>query len=370
MTVGFFAPLPPAPTGVADYAASLLSGLRACGRVEVDNARAEVSQGDVALYHIGNNPIHRAIYERALARPGVTVLHDAVLQHFFLSWLEEANYVREFVYNYGEWMTDFAGELWAGRARSGADPRYFEYPMLKRIAEQSLAVIVHNAAAARAVRRHAPEARIEEIPHLFVPPVRLPSESETGQFRAELGLAPGALLAGVFGHLRETKRLPAVMRAIDQASRAGADVRLLVAGAFVSTDLERALAPMLADPRVIRVGYLPEPEFWRYAAAVDVCLNLRFPTAGETSGIAIRLMGIGKPVIFTAGEELARIPENAALRVDMGALEEEMLAGYLVWLVQDREAAKEIGRRGAAHIAREHSLEGVAERYWSVLKTA
>lgn len=365
MTVGFFAPLPPAPSGVADYAAGLLGGLREHSRVELDD-----EQADVALYHIGNNQLHRAIYERALARPGVAVLHDAVLQHFFLSWLDQAGYVGEFVHNYGQWMTDFAGELWAGRARSGVAPRYFEYPMLKRIAERSRAVIVHNAAAARAVRRHAPEARIEEIPHLFVPPAQVPSESETARFRAELGLGPGTLLAGVFGHLRETKRLPAAMRALDQASRAGADVRLLVAGAFVSTDVERALAPALADPRVMRVGYLPEPEFWRYAAAVDVCLNLRFPTAGETSGIAIRMMGIGKPVIFTAGEELARIPENAALRVDLGALEEEMLAGYLVWLAQDREAAKEIGRRAAAHIAREHSLEGVAERYWAVLKTA
>jgi glycosyltransferase involved in cell wall biosynthesis len=364
MTVGFFSPLPPAPTGVADYAASLLSGLRAHGQVEVDD-----EQADAALYHIGNNQLHRAIYERALARPGLAVLHDAVLQHFFLGSLDEASYVSEFVHNYGRWMTDFAGELWASRARSAADPRYFEYPMLKRIAERSRAVIVHNAAAARAVRRHAPEARIEEIPHLFVPPAHLPSESETGRFRAELGLGPRTLLAGVLGHQRETKRFPVVMRALDRASRAGADLRLLVAGNLASTDLERALAPMLADPRVIRVGYLPELEFWRYAAAVDVCLNLRFPTAGETSGIAIRLMGIGKPVIFTAGEELARIPENAALRVDMGALEEEMLAGYVVWLAQDREAAREIGCRAAAHIAHEHSLDRVAQRYWNVLKT-
>jgi glycosyltransferase involved in cell wall biosynthesis len=365
MTVGFFAPLPPAPTGVADYAASLLSGLQTQGRVEVGDQRA-----DAALYHIGNHPLHRAIYERALARPGVAVLHDAVLHHFFLGSLDEAGYVSEFVHNYGEWMTDFAGELWAGRARSAADPRYFEYPMLKRIAERSRAVIVHNAAAARAVRRHAPRARIEEIPHLFVPPARLPSESETVQFRGELGLGRGTLLAGVFGHQRETKRLPAVMRALDRASRAGADVRLLVAGAFVSTHLERALAPMLADPRLIVAGYLPEPEFWRHAAAVDVCLNLRYPAAGETSGIGVRMMGIGKPVVFTAGDELARIPENAALRVDMGALEEEMLAGYLVWLAQDRQAAREIGCRAAAHIAREHSLDRVAERYWSVLQTA
>ena len=34
-------------------------------------------------------------------------------------------------------------------------------------------------------------------------------------------------------------------------------------------------------------------------------------------------MGIGKAVVFTEGEEIARIPENACLRVDAGEAEIE-----------------------------------------------
>jgi hypothetical protein len=99
-----------------------------------------------------------------------------------------------------------------------------------------------------------------------------------------------------------------------------------------------------------------------------VCLNLRHPTAGETSGIAIRMMGIGKPVIFTAGDEVSRFPEDACLRVDLGAQEEEMLAGYLVWLASEREAAIEIGQRAARHVAEYHAIEKVAELYWDALR--
>src|SRR5437870_12851844 len=106
MKIGFFSPMPPAPTGVADYAAALLGGLRKHGEVTVDAADA-----DVALYHIGNNQLHREIYQRALARPGVVVLHDAVLQHLFLGMLDEPSYANEFVFNYGEWMRGFAEEL-------------------------------------------------------------------------------------------------------------------------------------------------------------------------------------------------------------------------------------------------------------------
>jgi hypothetical protein len=135
----------------------------------------------------------------------------------------------------------------------------------------------------------------------------------------------------------------------------------------VSATFERAVAPLLDHPRILRTGYLPAPEFWRYAAATDLCLNLRYPSAGETSGIAVAMMGIGKPVIFTAGEEIARIPENACLRLETGPAEEETVAEYIRWLAAEREAAAEIGRRAAAHIACAHAPEEAARAYWDVL---
>jgi glycosyltransferase involved in cell wall biosynthesis len=363
VTVGFFAPLPPALTGVADYAATLLTALRQHGSVEVAPSRS-----DIALYHVGNNHLHREIYARAIAEPGVAVLHDAVLQHFFLGTLTAGEYADEFVYNYGEWMRGLAGDLWKQRARSGADARYFDYPMLKRIATTSRAVIVHNPAAAALVLRHAPAAHIFEIPHLFDPP-QLPAAIDTLRFRDELGVGQRTLLVGVFGHLRESKRLATILRAMERAWSAGVDTKLLVAGAFASSDLERSLGTSLTGPRIIRAaGHLPEPDFWRYAAATDVCLNLRFPTAAETSGVAIRMMGIGKTVAFTTGEEIARIPQDACLRVDLGAAEEELLAAYIAWLASDRTAAAEIGRRAAAHIAEHHNLERVAKLYWDAIK--
>jgi len=54
----------------------------------------------------------------------------------------------------------------------------------------------------------------------------------------------------------------------------------------------------------------------------------------------------------------------------VGAAEEETLAGYVEWLAGDREAAAEIGRRAARHIAAEHNAERVAQLYWKALRTA
>ena len=95
--VGYFSPMPPAPTGVADYSAALLPYLRARGPIELNPATC-----DVAIYHIGNNPLHREIYERAVAEPGIVVLHDATLNHLFLTIFDQKTYINEFMSNYGE----------------------------------------------------------------------------------------------------------------------------------------------------------------------------------------------------------------------------------------------------------------------------
>jgi glycosyltransferase involved in cell wall biosynthesis len=346
---------------VADYAAALLAALRRHGTVEVNPRRA-----DVRLYHLGNNQLHRDIYQRALARPGIVVLHDAVLQHFFLGSLREQEYVTEFVYNYGEWHRELARQLWRGRSSSGLNQRYYMYPMLRRIAEVSRAVVVHNPAAARMVTEHAPAARVVEIPHLFAL-TDPPGEAEAERYRHKLGLRPSHFVFGVFGYLRESKRIMNILRAFEKIHRAVPGSVLLICGDFVSRDLARAAEPLLGAPGVLRLGHLPEQEFWLAASAVDACVNLRYPGAGETSGISVRMMGIAKPVMVTAGEENARYPETACFRIPPGVAEKASLTEHSVLAASLPESAREIGKRGAEHIHSFHSLERVAEQYWKTL---
>jgi len=362
VTAGFYAPLPPARTGVADYAAALLAELAKLGRVEVAPRAC-----DVALYHLGNNALHDGIYQRALAAPGVVVLHDAVLHHFLLGRLDEDAYAEEFVYNYGEWNRGLARELWRGRPSSATDRRYFDYPMLRRIVERSRAVVVHNPAAAQAVREHAPHARVVEIPHLFVPPRELPGVAEAVRWRQRWAMDPTGTVFGVFGYLRESKRLPAILEAFAEVHRDYPRTNLLVAGEFVSTDLERAVAPLLSAAGVVRRPHLAEREFWLAAGAVDACVNLRYPAAGETSGIAIRTMGLGKAVMLTESPACSRFPEDACMRIVWGAAERDSLRDHMALAASLPQVTAAIGERAAAHIQAHHRVADVAARYWQVL---
>jgi glycosyltransferase involved in cell wall biosynthesis len=178
---------------------------------------------------------------------------------------------------------------------------------------------------------------------------------------------PGAFLLGVFGYLRESKRLIPVLEVFSELRREIPRLALLVAGDFVSNDLDRAAAPLLAAPGVVRRPYLPEAEFWLAAAAVDACINLRYPSAGETSGITIRLMGLGKPVLVTDSPAHERFPEDACVRIAPGLPERESLRQHLRLLPLVADAAAAIGRRGAAHVHERHGAERTAKQYWDLL---
>ncbi len=363
VTFGFYSPLPPARSGIADYSAALLSELRRHGEISVAPERC-----DAALYHLGNNGLHAEIYRRSLAQPGAIVLHDSVLHHFLLGQLDEPAYIEEFVYNYGEWNRSLARDLYRGRAASGSDRRYFEWPMLKRAVERARAVIVHNPAAAEAVRAHWPGANLVEIPHLFEPP---PSTSlaDAIRFRQSLGIGPERYVFGVFGYLRESKRLTTVLDVFTRLRAELPHTTLLVAGQFASSDLERATLPLLAAPDIVRLPHLSERDFWLAASAVDACVNLKYPAAGETSGIAIRFMGIGKPVFVTDSVETSRFPNDACIRIPSGLAEAESLRIHMGLLATQPLAGPAIGARAAAHIASEHSLTEAGARYWHALRS-
>ena len=84
MKVAYFSPMPPEPSGIADYSALLLPALQEHVDVEVvkRGAKRPPRGADLAVYHVGNNPdAHGWIVDALRRTPGVVVLHDFVLHH-------------------------------------------------------------------------------------------------------------------------------------------------------------------------------------------------------------------------------------------------------------------------------------------------
>ena len=156
---------------------------------------------------------------------------------------------------------------------------------------------------------------------------------------------------------------------LDAVALLSAPCRLLLGGEFSTPEYEASLSPRLESKHVLRLPYVNESEFKRLLGATDIGVNLRFPSAGETSGLVMRMMERGAAVLVTRNEENSGFPDDTVIRVDHGEPETGMLACYLQWLAEDSEARAYYGRNAQAHVQRGHAQEIVAQRYATILGT-
>jgi glycosyltransferase involved in cell wall biosynthesis len=135
------------------------------------------------------------------------------------------------------------------------------------------------------------------------------TEAERRDARRALGLADAQIAFGVFGALTAEKRLPQILRAFAATHARVPDTVLVAAGsADVSVDVA-ALAAQLGIADAIRLPGPPDDEAFDTAiAAVDVSLNLRWPSALEMSGPWLRALAAARPTVIVDLPHLGHLP--------------------------------------------------------------
>ena len=147
--------------------------------------------------------------------------------------------------------------------------------------------------------------------------------------------------------MNASKRIPQLLEAFARLRRERPDARLLLVGAVSpGFDLDRRLQRLgLSEEGIVREAYVEEDRLWSLMAACDVCVSLRSPTMGETSGSVIRQLSLGKPVVVSDVGWFAELPDEVALKVPVDAGETETLYAALELLARDDGAAAgDVGR--------------------------
>ena len=375
LKLAVWSPLPPASSGIADYVAETLPALArdfdvaavvedpaavdAALRASVPvRAASEPPAADLDLYHLGNSPAHAFVYRRALARPGVVVLHDWTLHHLVLRETVERGdvsaYLREMRRAYGQTGT-FVGRQVARALGGDVLPALF--PLNERVLEGSLGVVALSAQTAARVAQRLPGRPRLHLPHHLSLPIDPPPSRE--ESRRDLGLPADAFVVTAPGLATAAKRLDVAVRVLARIRAEHPGALLVVAG---EADPRLPLAAWAAQDGLgdgLRVtGRLALSDFERHLSASDVVLALRFPSHGEMSGAVVRALGVGRPVLLSAGSAAAEeFPEGVVVPIDPGPAEEAELEAFLRHLLAAPELRASIGALARAHVRRHHRLE-------------
>ncbi len=393
MRIGIYSPLPPQRSGISDYTVELLphlarqlkgeaaelalivdDGFRPdatfLGGHPVHEARqlprlVESGQLDVVLYHLGNNvDYHAGIRRAALETPGVAVIHDVVLHHLVLGATlhkgDAAAYVEELRYCCGR--TGEAAGLRAVDPGVPVDP--WTFPLFERLVDRSLAVLVHNAFSRDRILASRPTARVEVVAHHLSLDGAVPRAAA----RERLGIPEPALVFSSFGFITGAKLPFAVLEAFARVRREVPEARLILAGEISPYfDLYSGLDPRLLEGVTV-TGRLDLEHFLWQMSACDVAVNLRWPTAGETSGTLIRLLGLGKPIVVTNAGAFAEIPDGCCAKVEHDATEGEHLGALLHRLAVDAPLRLNMGENARRYAESHHAIERSAAGYAALLR--
>jgi len=318
MKLSMYTPVPPARTGVVHYVSMLLPALREKAEVEINGGTG------TPIYQLGNNPHHEFVYRQAMRNPGVAVLHDVVLHHLIVELTlargDVDGYVNALRANHGE-----AGAAWARGRAAGlhSEMGNFLMPASVDVANRSRAVIVHNRWAAELLRSFGVSAPIRVVPHPYVHDA---ARHDRDGLRRRLGFTSTNRVIGLFGFLTSAKRAQVVIEAFQRARQKNPGLRLLVVGeAAPNIDVNE-----MAGTGVVVTGYVADEDFGSYYAAVDRLVNLRYPSAGETSGTLIRTFDAGKPVAVSDYAQFAEYPDECVVKIPFDETEIDALADFFL----------------------------------------
>ncbi|HEX2251867.1 MAG TPA: glycosyltransferase, partial [Thermoanaerobaculia bacterium] len=386
LRLDYVSPLPPVRTGIAEYSVDLLPHLAA--RPEVAELRvmhlpgqpvdadlqarwgtvpaAETgADGRLPLYQMGNNLHHEAVAEMAMSRPGVLALHDLVLHH----QLVERTLSRGVFAPYADALE--ADHGWIGRAvattrRWGgfSEAGLFALAAHRTLLRRQRGVLVHSRWAAGVLAEEDPELAVRAIP-MGIPlptdvgPPALAGGAAARSARAAFGLPADRPVLGSFGFQTPIKRTLAAVQALARRQLAG--VHLLVVGQVApQVDLAGEAKRLGVADRVTVTGFVDFERFEQGLAACDLAINLRYPTAGETSASLLRLLAAGRATVVSDFAQFADLPPEIAARVPLGDEEVDALAATLAALLADPRRLVTMGEAAREHVRREHAPERAA----------
>ena len=384
MKIAWFSPLPPAHTEIANFTHRIIGELEgefathffsetpdgfrepaaaASYPAPLSHVAAallpRLNQLDLPIYHLGNNPVFFShTWFLSQRKPGIVVLHDLKLHHFFEGIYRERLGDQT---TYLQWMRRYYGRLGyeAGmaywRQELSIDFMAEHYPMTDWAVRGALGIVVHTAHALETIRQ------LTDTPAILAPLPHPPSVArfERGE-QPPFSPAHRARLL-MFGYLNVNRRVIEFLHALAaMPERASFEVNIL--GTLLHhREVEGTINALNLRALVTLHGHVTEAALITALEQADLAVNLRYPSMGEASASQLRLWDHALPSLVTRTEGYADLPSDAVFFV-RPEHEAADIQTHLRHLLAQPEAFRAAGQRGRQVLAEQHSPSAYVTR--------
>ncbi len=379
--LAFVSPLPPTRSSIAEYATQLLQPLSKLYQIHLITDQNQVSDPclsgafpihspdwlyankdrfDRVIYHFGNSPIHRYMYDLLPVVPGIVVLHDFFLLDGLGGFLSESARRETILRQHG------IGALIDTPQLKVASHRTEPFAGNLDVLQNATGIIVHGEEYCRlADQWYGPgTARTwHRIPHPR--PVAEVNAERRRAARARLGFSADNIVICSFGNLGETKLNLEVLRALMQSWLASDPrARLICVGEaqerYKAMTLKVAKQLPAAQFRI--TGWADAKNYEDHLLGADIAVQLGSQSRGETSEAVLDCMNYGVPTIVNAHGSMRDLDPDAVFQID-DPVDENALAQALETLVGDADLQSRLSARARQIIVEKHDPAACAEAY-------
>ena len=388
--IAFFTPLPPKQSGIADYSVDILNGLAEYFLIDVyiDKgyvADCKLSEGievycydkfadqkdgyiDI-VYQVGNSEYHSYMFPYIKSFPGTVVLHDYNLHgviHYLTAKKGDLKRYKEYLRedHDNDFVNGYINDISSGR--SGL--KIFEIASNGFVVNHANKIIVHSDYAKKRLLEKSISYNVKKIPHY----TNISTLNDNkNKVRRDLGIGEEQTVLSAFGHIHETKRIMPLLKSFKKLLEIDEGLLLCLVGKpapDIKQELEQFISNNNMKDKVIITGYVELTTFEDYIDATDICLNLRYPYNGETSGSFMRMLAKEKCTVINDIGSFSEVPDNCCVKLPSPEVmhdsqEVEMIFSSLNKLISNKDMVIEIGKNARIYAEQYLSLEKVAKQY-------
>ncbi|MDE6670853.1 MAG: glycosyltransferase [Ruminococcus sp.] len=393
--IAFFTPLPPLESGISDYSYDIINALSRYFDIDVFveetyNADCNFPE-NVSLYshrsypiryqnykdtvfQMGNSEYHFYMYQYIRKYHGTVVLHDYNLHGAFYHYavtLCKGNYslYQTFIDN------DFPDcDNYINALRNGsANPDLYGMELNSYITDSADRIIVHSQYSRKKLLEKNIARNVTVIP-LYAEILPL---TESKSVKIKNNFPTDKTIISAFGGIHRTKRIIPLLKAFSELKKEINNIHLMLVGKpapDIQAELENFITSGNLQDCVTITGYTSIEKFKEYIDMSDICMNLRYPYNGETSGSLMRILAKGKCAVVNDTGSFSEIPDNACMKIPsvekMGELNESgEIYKALKELVENITVRTNIEKNARKYAENVLDINKIAVKYFNTISS-
>lgn len=381
--LAFFTPLPPTKSGISDYSVELAYFLKNFFQITFvisDESQAPTilpsdtfflkykewrdlknKKSFICFYHMGNNIYHDYIYDEILVNPGVTLFHDFSLHHLIIERVASGKLTVEDYYRKIYQSLNYNLKSNDKLQFPISDLLKFIVPLNEEIAKSSNKIIVHSNKSYNKFKKLFPKKKILKI---NFPYKKMDDEQELFDVKKNsFGYDDDCLIISILGFCTPTKQASFAMKALSRIKIKLKKFKFLIVGeVHESLNIDKQIKEYNLDKNVEIIGYTDFTTFKKYIIISDIILNLRYPSAGETSAVLLRSLGFGNVNIAFDYESFADFPDDVLVKIPLDTSDTYFLEDAITRLLDNKTLFDMYQKNSKQHIEHHHDISEIAKQ--------